>query len=196
MTTSTKKKSFKKEMLEWGVFLAILLGIYFTGLHTQIQRLFLATGFFQAATEVPVEEQTMADYNLRLRSLQGEAVDFKELAGKTIFMNLWATWCPPCVAEMPNIQSLYDQVAAEDIVFVMLSLDQDPNKAISFIEKKGFDFPVYFLDSHLPSVYETNSIPSTFVISPEGKIVTRHLGMANYNTTDFKEFLLSLNQSK
>ena len=105
-------------------------------------------------------------------------------------MNMWATWCPPCIAEMPDIHELYKDVASEDIVFVMLSLDDDPQKAKDFIAQKKYTFPVYFLNSPLPKVYSSNSIPTTYVISPEGKIVSKNYGMANYNNSSFKKFLL------
>lgn len=72
----------------------------------------------------------------------------------------------------------------------MLSVDEDFQKAIDFNEKKGYDFKVYKLDGGLPLMYQTRSISSTFVISAEGKLVMKHLGMGDYNTRDFKKFLL------
>lgn len=80
---------------------------------------------------------------------------------------------------MPNIQKLYtDFQDAEDIVFVMLSLDEDPEKARAFMERKEFTMPVYFLAGRQPGVYNSTIVPTTYVISPDGYIVTEKRGMA------------------
>lgn len=186
------KKSFKKELREWGVFLAILAGIYFMGGHILLQRLILSTGILNPQTKLSNPEK--AEYDFDLISSEGKTLHFSELRGKVVFMNLWATWCPPCIAEMPNIHSLYQEMASEQIVFVMLSLDEDPEKAREFVKKKGYSFPIYFLKNRLPSVYDTQSIPTTFVISPQGQIASKNYGMANYNTKNFKDFLKKLSQ--
>lgn len=128
-----------------------------------------------------------------LVSIEGERGSLKDFEGKTIFLNFWATWCPPCIAEMPNIQALYEDLSDdEDIVFVMLSLDEDHDKARAFMERKEFTMPVYFLIGRQPGVYNSTVVPTTYVISRSGDIVVEKRGMAKYNTTSFKEFLLSL----
>lgn len=169
--------------------------MYLTGLHTevigQVQRLFLATGIIQPDLEESREK--MASYDFQLTSMTGEEIDFSDFRGQTVFINFWATWCPPCIAEMPDIQDLYDKTK-EEVAFVMVSLDEDPEKARRFIERKGFDLPVYFMASTLPSEYNPRSIPTTYVLSPEGKIaMTRH-GMAKYDTESFRVFLNSLKE--
>ena len=80
----------------------------------------------------------------------------------------------------------------EDIVFVMLSLDEDPKVAQAFLERKEFTMPVYFLTGRQPGVYNSTVVPTTYIISPEGNIVLEKRGMAKYNTSGFKDFLLSL----
>lgn len=187
------KKSYKRELVEWGVIIVVGATLYFTGLHTevigQVQRVVLATGIIRPDTDPEAEK--LADYNFRLTSASGEPVDFSAFQGKTVFLNFWATWCPPCIAEMPDIQDLYTKTR-DDVAFVMISLDDDPDKARRFVERKGFDLPVYFLSSALPEVYDPKSIPTTYVIAPDGKIaMTRH-GMAKYDTDSFRAFLGSL----
>ena len=75
----------------------------------------------------------------------------------------------------------------------MISLDDDPQKAAKFIKRKGYTFPVYTVLGNLPQAYASQSIPTTFVISPEGKIVVKHKGMAAYNTSKFKKLLHDIN---
>jgi hypothetical protein len=80
----------------------------------------------------------------------------------------------------------------EGVAFVMISLDDDFQKAKDFVKKKDFTFPIYQLGSPLPEAFESSAIPTTFVLSPEGKIVVSKSGMAKYNTRKFKDFLLDL----
>lgn len=192
MEKEKKKKTYKRELIEWMVLVTVGTILYVTGLHTevigQIQRVVLATGLMQPEED---EIKQTADYNLLLTSLDGQSVHLADLKGKTIFINFWATWCPPCVAEMPDVENLFQEMG-DEVVFVMISLDKDPKKAIDFVAKKGFEMPVYFLDSGLPSIYNVSSIPTTYVISPAGEIVLTRHGMAKYNTDDFKTFLRGL----
>ncbi|MFT6866354.1 MAG: thiol-disulfide isomerase/thioredoxin [Cyclobacteriaceae bacterium] len=186
-------KSSKREIIEWVVLIAVAGTLYFTGYHTQVigfvQRMVLSTGIFKPTTEF--EQETQANYSFQLTNVAGRNIDFQEFKGKTVFINFWATWCPPCIAEMPDIQSLYENVG-EEVDFVMISVDENQFKAKQFVQDKGYDFPVYFLNSTLPSIYEARSIPTTYVISPEGVIVAERHGMAKYDSEEFRNFLLNL----
>ena len=157
------------------------------------QRAVLFTGIFQPDLNIPVDKQPVADYNLSLVRLDDKLIDLHDFKGKTIFLNFWASWCPPCRAEMPTIQNLYEILKNKnDVVFVLVSLDDDVSKAKSFIKNEGFTFPVYFLNSSLPQIYNTGTIPSTFVISKEGRIAVKHTGMADYDSKKFIDFLDNL----
>ena len=132
------------------------------------------------------------DFDFTLKDLKGNAVSVTQFKGKVVFLNLWATWCGPCRAEMPTIQELYNEVDRDKIAFVMLSLDkaEDQAKVVSYIKKKGFTFPVFTVASELPEVLNVPSIPTTFVISKSGKIISQNVGTSNFNTKKFKKFLL------
>lgn len=192
MEKEKKKKSYKRELIEWMILVTVGTVLYITGLHTevigQIQRIVLATGLMQPEAD---ENTLQASYQMDLISLGDQEISLEEFKGKTIFINFWATWCPPCVAEMPDVENLYQDMG-EEVVFVMISLDRERQKAVDFIDRKGFEMPVYFLESNLPDVYNVSSIPTTYVISPEGEIVLTRHGMAKYNTDDFKSFLRGL----
>jgi len=189
-----KKKSIKREIIEWGIFLGILAFLFGTGLHTPVfgffQGLILKTGIMQPS--IDEEEVQTASYQFSLVDDKGQKMHFSELEKEVVFINFWATWCPPCIAEMPDIQSLYEEMGDEGIKFVMISLDDDFNKAKAFVNKKEFTFPIYQLASPLPQVYESSAIPTTYVLSPEGKIVVSKSGMAKYNTNKFKDYLRQL----
>lgn len=194
-------KKLKKGLIEYGVFAGILLVLFLTGLHTEVfgflQRGVLETGILnpdleEKATMMQASANPKADFSLNLINAKGERVSMEQFRGKVIFLNLWATWCPPCIAEMPGINGLYNEVKGEDIVFLMLSLDKDFEKAKRFKAKKDFDFEVYKVDGNIPQMYYSQSIPTTFVINAKGELALTQIGMADYHTEAFKEFLQSL----
>lgn len=157
-----------------------------------MQQAILATGLFQAETVWVEDEAEPASYDLELETLGGEPVHMESFRGRTIFLNLWATWCAPCLAEMPYIQKLYEDVGDEGIEFIAIATDDDPDLARRFIEDKEYTFPVYRVVGSMPALYRSPTLPTTWVISPEGKLATVHAGMANYNTKGFKRFIRSL----
>ena len=189
-----KKKSVKREIIEWAIFLGIMGFLFGTGLHTPVfgffQGLILKTGIIQPS----MDESAIgtADYNFVLIDQEGNRKSFTDFEHEVVFINFWATWCPPCIAEMPDIHELYKEMHVDGVNFVLISLDDDFQKARNFVKKKEFDFPIYRLASPLPKVYESTAIPTTYVISPNGKIVVSKSGMAKYNTRKFKSFLLGL----
>lgn len=192
-----KRKSWKKEVVEWIVILGIGLSVYLLGWHTEIigrmQQVILWTGIMQPETELTDTERMSVDYNMPLVTLEGNPVHLSAFKGDVIFLNFWATWCPPCIAEMPNIQALYEQYKQKaDIEFVMVSLDEDPAKAEAFMKRKGFTLPVYKMAGNRPHMLRSSVVPTTYVISKDGYLVSKKEGMANYNTSSFKQFLETL----
>ncbi len=184
----------KKEVKEWGIFAIILLTLYFTGLHTEVaafaQRAVLATGIANPDT-TPLEDKERAVYDFTLTGMDGSILDVETLKGKVIFINMWATWCPPCIAEMPSIQEMYNVYKDKpDVVFAMISFDKDPRKAEKFVNKKGFDMPIYFPnETQIPKVYESRGIPTTYVIDKEGYIAYKKIGMASYDSKSFAKMM-------
>lgn len=135
------------------------------------------------------EELPKASYNMELENSKGERVSMEEFRGKVIFMNVWATWCAPCIEEMPTIQNLYKEVDKERFRFIMLSMDQDFEKAIAFRDKYEYDFEIYRLLGSMPAIYHTKLIPTSFVINSAGNLVLQHDGMGEFDTPKFKQFL-------
>lgn len=181
----------KKILKDWWLIIGLACSIYFFG-YAEVagfmQRIILSTGIMKADV-IERAEQIEADYNFKLKNEQGATVDFNQFRGQTVFLNFWATWCPPCVAEMPDIHDLYLKMKGENVAFVMVSRDENFDKAKNFIERKNFSFPIYQVISKLPKVFEIRSIPTTFVISPEGKIIASRTGMAIYDTKEFRNLL-------
>ncbi|SDL27934.1 Thiol-disulfide isomerase or thioredoxin [Salinimicrobium catena] len=130
-----------------------------------------------------------ATFQMEMKNSKGEQVSMEEFKGKVIFFNVWATWCAPCIEEMPTIHNLYKEVKdREDVEFLMLSMDQDFEKAIEFREKYDYEFEIYRLTGPMPAMYHTKLIPTTFIINSEGKLVLQHDGMGEFDSGEFKEY--------
>jgi thiol-disulfide isomerase/thioredoxin len=191
---------FVRSVKPWGIFIGILLLLKVTGALSEISffagSAIMKTGAFDIRPQATVSSGETFNYNFVVKDLDGKKMELSELKGKVIFLNLWATWCGPCRMEMPSIQSLYNSVDHDKIAFVMLSLDQDnqQEKIVNFISEKAFTFPVYQPASPLPKLLRVNTIPSTFIIGADGKVVTKKTGTANYDTEKFKAFLEDLTQ--
>lgn len=192
-----------KFFLSWlkpvlGVLILIAL-LQVTGLMSSVsfyaQSALLKTGARNANAETLKEPETF-DFNFTLRTSKGERVPFEKYKGKVIFLNLWATWCGPCRAEMPTIQSLYETVDTSAVKFVILSIDRDVDepKVGKFINQFNYTFPVYRPSGSLTQQLDIDYIPTTFIINKEGKIVAKEVGGTNFDTSRFKKFLLSLTQ--
>lgn len=194
-------KKVKKNLIEYGITGTIILTLFLTGLHTEVfgfvQRGILKTGLMDPDVEAKApttdnSKKIKADFNMSLINSEGERVEMEELRGKVIFFNIWATWCPPCVAEMPGINNLYNDTNDKDVAFIMLSVDNNFQKAIDYNNSKGYDFEVYKLAGNLPPMYASQAIPTTYIIDAEGNLALTHKGMGDYDSEDFKEFLTSL----
>ena len=202
-----KKENSKKSWIQYAIFAIVAIVLYATGLHTEVigfaQRGLLETGLMNPSIsrEKPRTDSTTesieksrnpdASFELKLRDEDGNSVPLEQFKGKVIFMNFWATWCPPCLAEMPAINKLHDKMG-DDVAFVMLSMDENFQTAVSFKKRKGYDFPIYALAGPLPAMYQSTALPTTFVIGADSKLELTHKGMADYDTAEFTDFLKSL----
>ena len=127
---------------------------------------------------------------VKMLDVNDQPVSLDAFKGKVLFINNWASWCGPCIAEMPSVQQLKDKLKGTDVVFVMVSFDDEKSKAISFMEKREHDFDIYFPGERYP--FFTSVIPATFVVDKNGKTVSQHIGMADYNNDEILNQLKAL----
>lgn len=175
--------------------------IYFSGYHTEVigtmQRAMLWTGFFDADTsEITTTDGPMlsgSDYLFAMETVDGETVSLSDFRGDVVFINVWASWCPPCVGEMPTIETLYENLSGQNnIRFILLSMDEDQQKAVDFMEDKEFPIPYYFPSSALPDEFRSQYLPTTYVISKEGRMVYEKAGIADYSSANFAQWMKEL----
>lgn len=155
----------------------------------------LQTGLKNASDEVEDTGETF-NYDFLIKDMSGQRISMSQFKGKVIFINLWATWCGPCRAEMAGIEELYQEVDKSKIEFIMLSLDRDADhdKIVAYMKKKGFSFTAYQPSGSLPALLDVPSIPTTFIISKDGKVLQKEVGSVKYNTKKFKDFLTRISQ--
>lgn len=191
-------KKHNKTYLKIGVFTLILISFTlfsFQGKNAEIhieKNTQTEASENSEAIENPEKSRAKADFGMHLKNSKGEVVSLEDYRGKVIFINFWATWCPPCIAEMPSIQAMYKDIDKSKIEVLMVSFDRNFTKAIDYKTKNNFDFEVYEPAGAIPGMYNTRSIPTTYIIDSEGNLAFSHIGMADYNREDFKEFLNSL----
>lgn len=123
----------------------------------------------------------------------GKKVRLSELRGKVVFLNFWATWCPPCIAEMPGINDLYQDLnKLPDLVFILVDADGDLTKSRRFLTTHQYHLPLYQLNSEIPATLFSGTLPTTVVINKQGQIVLRETGAAAYHSEDFVNQLRQL----
>ena len=137
------------------------------------------------------QQESLTDVEWKLQSLDGEETSLSAFEGKVLFVNLWATWCGPCVVEMPGIQRLYEQFPQEDMAFLLVS-DEPPDVVETFVQEKGWELPLYVSDDERPSAFESRGIPATFILDRMGRIVFRHVGSARWDDESSVRFLNEL----
>jgi len=113
----------------------------------------------------------------------GEAVAFDAFEGEVVLLNIWATWCTPCVREMPSIQRLYDQLAPHGLEVVAVSVDNDDTEAVrQWVEERGLTFDVlHDRAARIERAYQTTGVPESFVIDRQGVIVKKVIGAAEWD---------------
>ncbi|REE25127.1 thiol-disulfide isomerase/thioredoxin [Winogradskyella pacifica] len=171
--------------------LAILLIILFVIPQTREPiQVFFHKGFsyINTATLIDkVERKTVSNLNWNLVSDTGNRLDFNAAKGKVVFVNFWATWCPPCIAEMPSLQELYDDYG-DKVIFLFVT-NEDFETVEKFKVKKSFNFEVFTPLSEVPEELRAHSIPRTFILNKASEIVVDETGAVNWNSTKVRKQL-------
>jgi len=113
-----------------------------------------------------------------LKDLEGKAISLADMKGKVVFLNFWATWCPPCREEIPDFVAFYDQNSRRGVEIVGLSVDKlSPEDLRAFVRKNKMSYPVAFATKRIIEAYEPGPyIPTTIVIDKQGRIRDKQVG--------------------
>jgi len=146
--------------------------------------------YSEAMAKLEADDRKRSEANFTLTDLSGKTWTLRDLRGKVVLLNFWATWCPPCRKEMPDLETLYQRFAPQGLVILGIS-DEEAGKVKPFIEQQKISYPV-LLDPgrKVNEQFQIDGIPKTFIYDREGKIVAQSIDMRTQ-----KQFLEMLAQA-
>ena len=132
----------------------------------------------------------------RLPDLDGQMVNLADYTGKVVLLNIWATWCPPCVEEMPSMEKLYQELKEEDFVILAASIDASGREVVApFMESHKLNFPALTdTQGKLQDLYQTTGVPESFIIDKNGIIAEKIIGPRDWATPDVIAYFRNLAQ--
>ena len=147
----------------------------------------------------PVVASEMTENDLApdvvLQKLEGGSIKLSDYRGKWVFLNFWATWCPPCVYEMPAMEKFYQKFKGSNLVMLAVSVDNKSAKqaVIDFVLDKKLTFEIFLdTESMVMRKFRTNSLPSTYIINPDGYVVSQAMGAREWMDPTVIEYFAGL----
>lgn len=181
-----KKRKFKISDIIFVVFILLLI-IPQTRTPIQVAVNKLKVAIWSPSIEDKEDQDQVTPFQYAVIDLKGKTESISVGNGKVTFISYWATWCPPCIAELPGIQELYKDYG-DKVNFILLT-QEEPERVQRFIEKRGYELPIYFPKMQAPEVLQENSIPTNYVIDTTGKIIIKETGAADWNSKKIRNLL-------
>jgi thiol-disulfide isomerase/thioredoxin len=141
----------------------------------------------------PLASEVLAYEDWTVQDLDGNYLSIAELKGKVAFLNFWATWCPPCIVEMPSIQRLYEKIKNDRVIFACIT-PEDISTVKKYMRQSGVTLPLYTMRGKMPELFDTDVIPTTYILSPDGQVALKHIGTAKWDNENCIELIKSLMQ--
>ncbi|MBI5892912.1 MAG: TlpA family protein disulfide reductase [Deltaproteobacteria bacterium] len=150
------------------------------------QNLFAAAGIEQVNGKPPAKE-------FSLETMEGKKVSIGDFKGKVVFLNFWATWCPPCKFEMPAMENLYKRYKDKGLEIVAVNLQEGADTVKRFMQKNGYTFTA-LLDSNgdVSAVYNVSYLPITYIIDKNGKLVGKAIGAREWDSSSITNLVEEL----
>lgn len=191
----TTKNLFTKIKKNWGslIFYAIILLLIFSpAAKSWVLERVISTGFFNAKIKKEAVANPQAPLVFSLQDSNGNIISSASLKGKVVLINFWASWCPPCRAEMPLLNKLYLTLKNDNrFVLLFVNEDDDKSKAAKFIQQNNFSIPIYNRLQFPPEIF-SGTLPTIVILDKNGNIVSKHEGIANYDNDKFISQLKAL----
>lgn len=192
--TSKKLQYIKK--IAFTIFMIIAVGILLVSPDAKsfVLRQLMTTGIFNASIDKKdADIASLPNTDFTFTDGKGSVQNTSSLRGKVVFINFWASWCPPCRAEFPSIETLYTQFKDNpDIFFLTLNEDNDLAVGRAYLEKENFSVPMYQSSGNVPAEVFSGSLPTTVVLDKNGKVRLHHTGFANYASDKFVKQIAEL----
>ena len=161
----------------------------------------LVMGLFSCSSSIDEKDKPMGETMLQqpnnavtlpafnMTDANGNIINLSSFKGKKVFVNLWATWCPPCREEIPSIEALASKVDSANSVFILLSLDKNFEVAKKFAKSENLTVPIYYPAENLPALFNIDGIPATFIFNENGDLIKQNNGADDYNTEEYLDIL-------
>jgi peroxiredoxin len=188
------EKTTKREEKDFNYPMAVFIFVAVTVL-VIILSLKLNDSSFEFSNQVAIEGDILAP-DFTFPGLDGKMIRLSDYKGKVVLVNIWATWCPPCVDEMPSMEKLYQKFKGENFEILAVSIDEPGLKAVApFMKKSGLTFPA-LIDSEgvIKTVYGITGIPESFIIDKQGILIKKIVGPVDWAATNVFRFFSDLIQ--
>jgi len=187
-TNYFKKKKWYS-ILSDAIFIIIITLLIIPNTRTDVAAFFIRLTSFAPSTLDNDEQFTISNQarTWQLLDMEGNQILLETLNNKPIFLNFWATWCPPCIAELPSISDLHEKYK-DDVNFILVS-NESQAKVRAFAKKNEFDQVLFYQNTSVPSDFTSQSIPTTFIISKKGIVVLDKKGVARWNSGSIEDVL-------
>jgi len=135
------------------------------------------------SANVQIYDQPVSPQGFTLPFLNGGSASLSSFRGKVVILNFWATWCPPCRAEMPSMEVLYQRFKNQGLEMLAVNLQEDAGTVRQFIQSHRYTFPVMLnIDGRIGSLYGVRGIPTSFIIDRRGMIIGVINGAIHWDT--------------
>ena len=174
------------------VFIVVIALLIYPGTRSDVAAFFIRLTSLPPSTLDKNERFTLSQETekWKLYDYSLHPYTFKQLNDKPVFLNIWATWCPPCIAELPGIMKVYEEYKTK-VNFVLVTNEQ-PDKVKLFLKKNNYDFHPFFFYQYLPHDLKTESIPTTYIIDKSGVVVVSKKGSARWSSDKIRKLLKNL----
>ncbi len=140
-----------------------------------------------APTQAPLAANTPYSFDpgmpapeFSLQTVDGQTLSLSDLRGKAVMVNFWATWCPPCRAEMPDMQQVYAERGSSDIAILAVNVQEAAELVNQFVARYGLKFPILMDPSgNVFTAYRVSSLPTSYFVDREGRIASVNVGALN-----------------
>lgn len=183
----SNKKSWKNL-----IFIAAIILVLLPQTRTPIQVALhkVKVALFSPSAFAKADQAQVQPFNYVVKSLDGKASEVPVGKGNVTFISYWATWCPPCIAELPSIEALYKDYG-DKIDFLLLT-NEDPETVEKFFAKKNISLPAVIPVMNAPEILFERSIPTNYLIDREGNIIIKEKGAADWNSESVRAIIDSL----
>lgn len=174
------------------VFIVLVALLIIPSTRTEVASFFIRLTSMPPST-LDAEEQFIISNQAKtwtMSDMEGNPVSLESLNDKPVFLNFWATWCPPCIAELPSIADLYDKYH-NDVNFVLVS-SESRAKVRAWAKSKDYVKLPFYQNTSVPVEFSSQSIPTTFIINTDGVVVVSKKGAARWNSDSMEEVIEEL----